>query len=70
MKQALTPEEKAIYLELLQDLLNASTELEIKMIEEEIIKFLNKPKEQRRTIEELDEKAATAQFIRAGKLKN
>lgn len=67
---ALTPEEKAIYLELLQDLLNAGTELEIKKIEEEIIKFLNKTREQRRNIEELDEKAASAHFIRAGKLKN
>ena len=70
LKQALTPEEKAIYLELLQDLINAGTELEIKRIEEEILKFLCKARELPINKEEIDEKAATAHYIRAGILKN
>ncbi|WP_088067009.1 hypothetical protein [Gottfriedia luciferensis] len=70
MKPALTPEEKAIYFDLLQDLLNADTEYEIKSIEFQIISFLNNVKESRKNVEDFDEKAATAQFIRAGKLKS
>ncbi|MET3196222.1 hypothetical protein [Gottfriedia sp. OAE603] len=70
LKQALTPEEKAIYLELLQDLINAGTELEIKRIEDEILKFLSKARELPVSIEAKDEKAAAAHYIRAGILKN
>jgi hypothetical protein len=70
VKLALTPEEKAIYLDLLQDLLNAGTEFEIKSIEYQIIHFLNNVKESRKNVEDFDEKAATAQLVRSGKLKN
>lgn len=70
LKQALTPEEKAIYLELLKDLINAGTEFEIKRIEEEILRFLCKARELPISIQEIDEKAATAYYIRAGILKN
>lgn len=68
MKLDLTPEEKAIYLDLLQELINAETEFEIKKLEEEILSFIFKIKE-KRNLEDFDEKAATAQFIRAGKMK-
>ena len=70
MKHALTPEEKAIYLDLLQDLMNANSEFEIKSIEDEIIRFIHQSRESRKNIEEFDEKAATAHFIRSGILKN
>ena len=69
MKLALTPEEKAIYLDLLQELLNASTEFEIKSIEIQIINFLNNAWETRKNVEDFDEKAATTHFIRSGILK-
>lgn len=70
MKLELTPEEKAIYFDLLQDLMNAGTEFEIKVIEDQIIQFINKAKESRRIVDDFDEKAATTQFIRAGILKS
>ncbi|PEJ47600.1 MULTISPECIES: hypothetical protein [unclassified Bacillus (in: firmicutes)] len=70
MRLVLTPEEKAIYLDLLEDLLNADTEYEIKSIEFNILNFLNNIKDFRKNVEDFDEKAATAQFVRAGKLKS
>ncbi|KQL38116.1 MULTISPECIES: hypothetical protein [Bacillaceae] len=70
MRLVLTPEEKAIYLDLLEDLLNADTEYEIKSIEFQVISFLNNIKESRKNVEDFDEKAAAAQFVRAGKLKS
>jgi len=70
MRLVLTPEEKAIYLDLLEDLLNADTEYEIKSIEFQVISFLNNIKESRKNVEDFGEKAAAAQFVRAGKLKS
>jgi hypothetical protein len=70
MRLVLTPEEKAMYLDLLEDLLNADTEYEIKSIEFQVISFLNNIKESRKNVEDFDEKAAATQFVRAGKLKS
>ena len=70
MRLVLTPEEKAVYLDLLEDLLYVDTEYEIKSIEFQVISFLNNIKESRKNVEDFDEKAAAAQFVRAGKLKS
>jgi hypothetical protein len=66
----LTEKEKATYLRLLKELMDASTECEIKKIEIEILCLINNAKNRTNLVSELDEQAATIYYNEAGLILN
>ncbi|MBP0723814.1 hypothetical protein J5Y03_01290 [Bacillus sp. RG28] len=66
MNTLLTEKEKATYLRLLKELMDASTECEIKKIEIEILCLINTAKNRTNPFCDLDEQAATIYYNGVG----